>query len=143
MSRATVNPGAITGRYLELVREFPLRPIRTKADYRRAGKIIDRLATQEEGSLAPGEQDYLDTLSLLVEEYDRASRPHVRQVDPIIVLRHLMDESDMNVTDLGELLGSKSIASEVLNGRRSLSKANMLALAKHFKLDVSAFFPRA
>lgn len=143
MSRATANRAAISDRYLEMVREFPLRPIRTKADYGRAGKLIDRLATQEEGSLAPGEQDYLDTLSLLVEEYDRASRPHRRQTDPVVLLKHLMEESGMNVTALGKLLGSKSVASEVLSGRRSLSKANMLKLAEHFKLDVSVFFPRA
>jgi HTH-type transcriptional regulator / antitoxin HigA len=143
MSRATANRAAISDRYLDLVREFPLRPIRTKADYDRAGKLIDRLATQEEGSLSPGEQDYLDTLSLIVEEYDRASRPHRRQIDPIVLLKHLMEESGMNVTALGELLGSKSIASEVLSGRRSLSKANMLKLAERFKLDVSVFFLRA
>jgi len=51
-----------------------------------------------------------------------------------------MEENDVSVSDLGELVGSKSVASEVLHGRRSLSKANMLKLAERFKLDVSAFF---
>ena len=33
---------------------------------------IARLAVYEEGTLSPGEQDYLDALTLLLEAYDRS-----------------------------------------------------------------------
>lgn len=45
----------------------------------------------------------------------------------------------MTVTALGELLGGKSVASEVLHGKRSLSKSHILKLADRFKLDAGAF----
>jgi HTH-type transcriptional regulator/antitoxin HigA len=140
MSRAAVHSDAVADHYLDLVREFPLRPIRTKADYRRAGKMIDRLSIRDEGTLLPDEQDYLDTLDLLIEEYDRNNRPAIPS-DPIGLLKHLMEESGMTVTSLGRLLGSKSVASEILRGKRSLSKSHIAKLAKHFTLDIAAFFP--
>jgi HTH-type transcriptional regulator/antitoxin HigA len=129
-------------RYMELVGQFPLRPLKGKKDYRHALEILDRMATREEGSLSADEQDYMQTLSLLVEEYDNKHEPvSTADVDPIEVLKHLMEENDMNTSDLGRLLGSKGVASEILNGKRSLSKSHMLALAERFNVDVSLFFP--
>jgi HTH-type transcriptional regulator/antitoxin HigA len=54
-----------------------------------------------------------------------------------------MDENDMTVSDLGQLLGSKGNASEILSGKRSLSKAHMATLARRFAVNVSLFFPRS
>jgi HTH-type transcriptional regulator/antitoxin HigA len=141
MSRTAVHSRPITDHYLQLISEFPLRPIRSKSDYREAGKMIDRLAVRDEGTLSRGEQDYLDTLSLLVEAYDRVHLPPEQPADPIETLKFLMEESGMTVTALGKVLGSKSTASEVLRGKRSLSKANIAKLAAYFRLDVSVFFP--
>jgi HTH-type transcriptional regulator / antitoxin HigA len=141
MSRTSVHSRLITDQYLELVKEFPLRPIRSKSEYRDAGKIIDRLAVRDEGTLSPGEQDYLETLSLLIEDYDRKHLPPETPADPIETLKFIMEESGMTVSALGKVLGSKSVASEVLRGKRSLSKANISKLAEYFRLDVSVFFP--
>jgi HTH-type transcriptional regulator/antitoxin HigA len=130
-------------RYLELVRAFPLRPLRTKAEYARATKILDALASRTEGSLSLDEQDYLGTLALLAEEFDARHAPQTPKADPIDVLRHLMDAHDMNTADLGRLLGSKGVASEVLSGKRPLSKAHIAALAAKFHVDAGVFFPPA
>ena len=57
--------------YMALVRAFALRPIRNRREYdAAAAAIVDRLAVRPEGSLDPGEQDYLDTLTLLIQAYD-------------------------------------------------------------------------
>jgi len=104
--------------------------------------MIDKLAVRDEGTLSPGEQDYLDALCVLVEQYDHHNRIPTK-ADPIKLLKHLMEESGMSVTALGELLGSKSVASQVLRGKRSLSKTHIAKLAEHFRLDVAAFFPRS
>lgn len=143
MSRAVLKAPVATAGYTALVSEFPLRPLRTKADFRRAAAMLDRLATAAEGSLSRGEQDYFETLTLLVEDYDRRHRPAEPEPDPITVLKHLMDENDMTVSDLGQLLGSKGNASEILSGKRSLSKAHMATLARRFAVNVSLFFPRS
>lgn len=141
MSRAAAHARATTDPYLDLVREFPLRPIRNKAEYRHARRVMEGLAVRNEGSLEPGEQDYLDMLSLVIEQYDRANRPKVGRTDAIGVLKFLMEENRMNVTALGDLIGSKSLASSILSGRRGLSKAVIAKLARRFSVDASVFLP--
>jgi HTH-type transcriptional regulator/antitoxin HigA len=116
--------------------------MRTKADFRQAAQVLDTLVTAPEGSLSAGEQDYLETLVLLVEDYDRRHRPVQDEPDPITILKHLMESNDMTISDLGELLGSKGNASEILRGKRALSKAHIAKLAKRFGVDVGLFFPR-
>jgi HTH-type transcriptional regulator/antitoxin HigA len=142
MKVTTPQRNAVGDRYLELVRQFPLRPLRTKADYTRATEVMDVLAVREEGALSRDERDYLDTLALLIEEYDsRRSSP--LPAEPVEVLRHLMEAHDMNTSDLGRVIGSRGVASEILNGKRSLSKAHMARLAEKFHVDVGVFFPAA
>ena len=52
--------------YLKLVREFPLRPLRSDSDLDRAIVVIDALTDRAE--LSPEETDYLEVHSRLVEE---------------------------------------------------------------------------
>lgn len=137
-----INARAGAGdRYLELVRDFPLRPLKNKGDYGRATEVLDGFVTRREGSLSKDERDYVEPLSLLVEAYDNRHTARSPDADPLEVLKHLMEEHEMNTTDLGVLMGSKGVASEVLNGKRSLSKAHMTTLAEKFHVDVSVFFP--
>src|SRR5687767_13310469 len=91
--------------YLDLVRQFPLRPIRSAGDYDAASAVLDRLAVRE-ASLARGERDYLETLELLIAAYDDE---HV-DLDaagstPLDRLRYLMDQSGMTAAGLKDLLG--------------------------------------
>lgn len=128
---------------MELVGAFELRPLRTKEDYERALAVLDPLVTRDEGTLSDDERDYMETLTLLVEAYDAKEAQDGLTFDasPIDVLKHLMEAREMTTTQLGRLLGSKGIASEVLNGKRELSKAHVAKLAEHFGVGVAAFFP--
>jgi HTH-type transcriptional regulator/antitoxin HigA len=127
--------------YLDLVRQFPLRPLRSRNEYDRAAAILDQLAVQDEADLDEGETDYLDTLSLLIEAYDRDHFPMpVRKRSPVELLKFLMEQNQMSTTDLGKLLGSKGLASEILHGKRELSKTHIRKLAKRFGLDPGLFF---
>jgi HTH-type transcriptional regulator/antitoxin HigA len=53
-----------------------------------------------------------------------------------------VEANNMTVSELGEVLGSKGVASEVLNGKRSLSKAHILKLARRFHVDPSLFLEK-
>jgi HTH-type transcriptional regulator/antitoxin HigA len=138
--RPTINPPAPA--YLALIDRFPLRPLRSERDYDAAVAVLDALAVRPEGSLDPGEQDYLDTLTMLVEAFDRekyelAAKPH----DPIAMLEYLMQESGMTQADLGRLLGNRALASLILRRHRQLSKAHIRKLASHFKVSPALFLP--
>lgn len=126
-------------RYLELVREFPLRPIRTKRDYAAATKAIENLAIRGEDNLNQDESDYLEVLTDLVEAYDQQHCPEPNEVTPRERLKVLLAEAGLTTADLGRLLGSSGLASQILLGRRQLSKTHIRILSQYFKLDANYF----
>lgn len=126
-------------RFAELIRECPLRPIRNDREFWRAMKIAGKLAVYDEGTLSPAEQDYLDTLSVLIEDYERNHSSEMPEATPLEMLKHLMEEHDMNISDLGRVIGSQSNASLILSGKREISKRVMRLLSRHFGVEPSAF----
>ena len=125
--------------YRALFDRFPLRPLRTERDYDAATVVLDALAVRPEGTLDPDEQDYFDTLTILVEAYDREHYPDLEPSDPLDILKYIMQESGMTQADLGRLLGSRASASLILNGHRQLSKSHVARLANHFKVSPALF----
>ena len=116
------------------------RRLRSEHDYDAAVAILDTLAVRPEDSLGPGEQDYFDTLTMLVEEYDTEHYPiTARQHEPLHMLKYLMHESGMTQADLARLLGSRSAASLILGGHRPLSKSHIQKLAGHFRVSPALF----
>ncbi len=126
-------------RYLDLVRKFPLRPIRSKRELDQAMKIAGHLAIYEEGTLPRGEQDYLDALTMFIEEHQRRNPTKPTNVTPLVMLKHLMEEREMNVTDLGRIIGTQANASLILSGKRAISKRVMRLLGDHFGVAPSVF----
>jgi HTH-type transcriptional regulator/antitoxin HigA len=126
-------------RYLNLVRQFPLRPIRSQRELDRAMKIAGHLATYDEGTLPPGEQDYLEALTVFIEDHQRRHPVDVPEVTPLAMLKHLMEERDMSITDLGRIIGSQSNASLILSGKRAISRRVMRLLGQHFGVAPAVF----
>jgi antitoxin component HigA of HigAB toxin-antitoxin module len=124
--------------YLALVRRFPLRDIRNKSEQSLAKRILSELMDKEEGvSLSSGEVDYGRMLARQISEYERSLLSR-REASALDVLRTLMDARGMRAADLGRLIG-KSQATEVLQGKRDLSKSHIRALANHFQVSAALF----
>ena len=135
-ARASLPPAD----YMALVRAFALRPIRNAREYDAAAAIVERLAVRPEGSLTDGEQDYLDTLSVLIQAYDDEHfQAEVRTLKSVDLLKYLMEQSGMKAAGLGRLLGNQPLASLILNGHRALSNTHMLILGEHFKVEPGLF----
>jgi HTH-type transcriptional regulator/antitoxin HigA len=119
---------------LALIRELPLRPLRDESDYRAAQAILDRLIGRPD--LTEGQSDYLAALIRFVEEHER--KRHAEEFEaltPIEILKHLMEANDLSTSDLGYIVGSRGLASEVLNGKRGLSKAMIRRLSERFAIS--------
>ena len=126
--------------YLALVKQFALRPIRSEAEYDRAATILDDLAGRTD--LSRGKRDYLDALTRFVEDYDDEHHAIEATASPIELLKEMMDQKQMTTTRLGELLGSKGVASEILNGKRRLNLNQMYKLAGFFGVEPAVFLER-
>jgi HTH-type transcriptional regulator/antitoxin HigA len=130
----TRNSGPL---YLKLVRRFALRPLRSDADLDRAVAVIDDLTNC--GKLAPEEQDYLEVLARLVEEYEDQHDP-LPDLSPLEALRYLLDENELTQVQLSHDTGIPvATISEVLNGKRGISPKVRAALAARFKVSPALF----
>jgi HTH-type transcriptional regulator/antitoxin HigA len=127
--------------YERLVRMFPLRPVRTRADYDRAIRMIDMLAGLEQPTR--DQSDYLEVLSNEVERYEHEREPiDDSGLSPLDSLKYLLEEHDMTASDLGRLLGNRQLGSAILRGERSLSKAHIALLAEHFRVEPGLFIEK-
>jgi HTH-type transcriptional regulator / antitoxin HigA len=136
---AKIRKTATADTYFDRVREFPLKAIKTDQHHDEAVETLSRLSIR--GNLDQGELEYVEALAKLIAEFEARSAERFRQGehDPLDLLKFLMNESGMSVTKLGALLGSQGVASEVLSGKRELSKNHIRSLARHFHVDPGLF----
>jgi HTH-type transcriptional regulator/antitoxin HigA len=124
-------------RYFELVRAFPIRPLHTDAELDQAVAMIDSLIDREE--LAPEEQDYLDVLSDQVEKYESEQHP-LPAVSEADMLRHLIEAREITQLKLSADTGIvESTISNILSGKRGMSRNHIAALASYFKVSPAVF----
>ena len=121
--------------YLECVLSFPLTSLSSNDHLQAAQVVMDRLLAQ--GSLDRGQQSYLDALSDLVASYEDKYFP-IEPASDAEMLRHLLDAKGISQADLHRETGiSKSSISEVLSGKKLLSRPMIRKLAGYFGVDVS------
>jgi HTH-type transcriptional regulator/antitoxin HigA len=78
-------------------------------------------------------------LTLLVEAYEEEHYP-IRSASPVEVLKELMDANNLRQKDLAPMLGSESVVSEVLSGKRELNKHHIEKLSRRFGVSPAVFF---
>jgi len=106
----------IVSRYM---RELPLslKPIRTRVDHSRALEEIERLMGAKRGST---QANRLAVLSALVAAYE-AAHDRIDLPEPFEAIEAHMVEPGLGQADLAHLLGSRSLASAILNRKRPMS----------------------
>lgn len=124
-------------KYGRLLAQTAPAVIRNETECRRVEGEISKLLRKGD-NLTPEEERLLDLLSALVERYEDetedfpASPPHR-------VLRFLMEQNDLQQVDLVKIFGSSGRVSEVVNGKRGISKAQAKALGEFFKVSPELF----
>jgi antitoxin component HigA of HigAB toxin-antitoxin module len=136
MPRSDLNVTELPGDFDSLVHIHPPAAIHDDVAYENAMDLVNRLTSLADPT--EGQLKYLDTLTILVERYEDETEGSVPQgVDSVGVLRYLMEDRGMNSSDLGRLLGDRSLGPRILNGDRALSKAHIKSLANHFNVSPS------
>ena len=129
----------IPNTYMELLRLFMLRPIHDETELENATEVMDLLAGHR---LNKDQEDYLDALSTLTEEYE-SEHHHVPEskVTGIEALSFLLVENDMNASDLSRLLGChRTLGPKILSGERRLTADHLRILSAYFKVSADLFF---
>ena len=136
MSRVQTSHVPLPDSFEKLCRLHLPRTIRDSVDYDNTAEIVNRLAVLEKRS--QGQEEYLETLSQLIEAYDNANF-QIKATSPLEALSFLMEANGLNASDIGRILGNRTLGSAILRGERQISKENALKLAKHFKVNVGLF----
>lgn len=123
--------------YLDLVRRFPLRPIRNDAELDDAIRVINSLVDKD--ALSAPEQDYHDVLSDLIEAYEDEHITFDYPGDDGM-LRYLLDLKEVSQADLAKQARiPESTISEILAGKRKLNRKQVGKLATFFGVEPGAF----
>jgi HTH-type transcriptional regulator/antitoxin HigA len=101
--------------------------------------IAALLTLEKKPRLTVVERAYAELLTVLIETYEEEAYP-IPDVPPVDILRELMDANNLKQKDLASLLGSESIVSEVLSGRRELNKHHIQKLSERFHVSPAVFF---
>lgn len=94
-----------------------LKPIKTKKDYELALQRLDKIFDAKPGTK---EGDELEVLGILIEQYENAHFP-IDFPDPIEAIKFRMEQLGYSQSDLAQVVGLKSRASEILNKKRKLT----------------------
>ncbi len=107
-----------------------LKPIRTEEDYDIALKRLEKIFDAKPGT---NKGDELEVLALLIEDYEDKHYP-IGPPDPIEAIKFRMEQMGMKQKDLGNILGHKSRASEILNKKRKLTLEMIRKLSRELKI---------
>ena len=128
-------------RFDELVRLHTPRAIHDETEYEATQAIIDRLTSV--ANLTKDQSEYLDTLAVLLEAYEREHHAiETADLSGIDALEYLLEENGMTASDLGRLLGDRALGTRILRGERQLSKEHIRRLCKRFQVSADLFIRR-
>ena len=114
------------------------RKVSNDREYRHTLGIIRELMDKGE-SISDVEADLLETWAQLVSKYEEDLSPS-GDVSPVEMIQFLMEQKELKNVDLiPAIFTSPSNASDVLGGKRGISKAVGVKLAKYFGLPIEYF----
>ena len=94
-----------------------MKLIKTKKDYQNALLRLEKIFDAKPGS---AEGDELEVLGMLIDAYEKNHFP-IALPDPIEAIKFRMEQLGYTQSDLANVVGLKSRASEILNRKRKLT----------------------
>jgi HTH-type transcriptional regulator / antitoxin HigA len=122
--------------YSNLLAEVAPKVIETEQEYNRALAIAEQLTFTK--NRTPEQQALHKLLVMLIEVYEAENYP-MDESAPHEILQHIMEASGTRQADLVGIIGSIGVVSEVVNGKRSISKAQAKALGDYFEVSPNLF----
>ena len=109
--------------------------IKDKEQYKQYCDIIEDLIVSEKREY----NDDIELLTLLVEKWDQENNS-LNDLNPIELLKALMEEHNLKAKDLVEILNlSKGTVSKILNYHKGLSKETIRKLSEYFNVSQESF----
>jgi HTH-type transcriptional regulator / antitoxin HigA len=121
--------------YGDLLAQHQPKAIETEAENEAAILLAESL---EHRQRTPEEDALLELLIILIEKFEETSYP-LPNLEADRMLLHLMEARNMKQEELVGVIGSRGVVSEIVNGKRSISKAQAKVLGELFHVSPSLF----
>jgi HTH-type transcriptional regulator / antitoxin HigA len=116
------------------------RPIHNEAElHRLTEQLMDLDELEEAGKATLEQRELAELLTVLIEQYENTHYPIEIKSAPHERLAALLNERGLGQSDLAAILNSRSLASEILKGKREISKAQVKKLALEFRVPAELF----
>lgn len=134
--KRTVRAKFDVKRYAGLLAKAVPTVIENERENRRLLKVLKEL--MKKSDLTPEEIALAKLLGHLIQEFEqRFYKP--QSPTPREALIEMMAMNHLKQADIAHIFGSSGITSEVISGKREISKANAKALAKFFHTSTDVF----
>ena len=133
MGMIAINPVE----YGQLLAKVRPKVIETEAEFRQTRELLENL-TFADRELTPAELALRELLKRLVLDYDERKHP-LPVVEPRKLLKSLLEQRQLKQRDLIPVLGGSGAVSDILSGKRSISKAQAKRLAEFFRVSAEYF----
>ncbi|PSB05199.1 helix-turn-helix domain-containing protein [Merismopedia glauca] len=124
--------------YARLLGEVQPKVIETEAENEFYLAEVEKLMALGE-NLTLEQEHLLRLLVTLIEEFE-SQHYQLRSATPHEILNELVSDRQLKQKDLIPVFGSQGIASEVLHGKRAISKSQAKALGAFFHVSPALFF---
>jgi len=121
--------------YANLLAQYQPKVIETESENEAAIALAESLEYRDH---TPEEDALLELLVTLIEKFEEQHYP-LPEGNPHSMLLHLMEARGIKQEDLVGVIGSRGVVSEVVNGKRGISKAQAKALAEFFHVSPELF----
>lgn len=126
-------------RYGRLLAKALPRVITSTSEHERALAVVDALIQKGEHRMTAEEDALLDLLTSLIRDYEATVYPPREKSKPAALIAFLLEQRGLQPHDLWPILASKSRVSEILSGKRAVSKSQAKALAAFFGVSAALF----
>jgi len=125
-------------KYSRLANRIVVKAIDSEDEYDQMVAAVEKLMNKGQQRLSAEESALLETLAILIQAYDDRHHP-LAPLPPNEMLDYLMQSSGRTAKDLLPVFGTRGRVSEVLSGKRSISKEQAKKLAAFFNVSVDLF----
>ncbi len=136
----SATPTIDANRYGRLLSRARPRAIRNDKELETmTAELLELDELEEAGKASPEERELAELLTVLIERYEDAHYPITLDGAPHEYLAAVMEHRGLSQTDIAKIIGSRSITSEILSGKRKISKAVAKKLAEGLRAPVELF----
>ncbi len=139
LSGHPIDTSAIAPIWDDLRQCLGLSPIHSKAQFKHMVQLMNSLVDEVGGNEKHPLADLLEIVGDIIAVYEDRHYP-MADAEPREVLRLLIEQNNLQQKDLATELGSQSVVSEILSGKRAINARQAKALAVRFAVSPSAFF---